>query len=318
MNTDTSPNLSQVRPVHPRAANRGWLARARSAGLVGGALLSFLALGLYASAEGEVMVSQVRLASDCGVTDRTIRNHVRRWERAGLLAGRTRCGPRGLSLYRLAAPDLDAAGVGPGRAHVPLEGRPGPARVGAPTAESERRAVGAPEPARPEPTGRPDRQRLLPSKTEGGREGASSLSPAVSRSHHPRAPWARAPRPLEPSPVPAPSAPRGGAYSPRGAAHPAAAVAAPARPLHGPATGPRPTDPGALSILRGALATLRAAALERSPGGLESPSRRPCARAETAGLLEPLEAPLEAPAEPLETPEGPRPIGELLPPLIRG
>lgn len=307
MNTDTTPQSSQARPVHPRAANRGWLHRARAAGLAGGALLSFLALGLYASAEGEAFVSQVRLAADVGVTDRTIRNHVRRWQRAGLLDARTRVGPRGLTLYRLAAPDLAAAGIGPGLAHVPLDTPPA-------RAESAPRHAEGRWPARAESRRPTDRNRLVPLKTVGGRESVSDLSPAVVPQHHPREPWPRAPRPLAPSAPAAAPAPRGPAYSPRGDAHPAAVAGAPARALHGPATATRPTDAGALSVLRGALVALRAAAVERA--AVERAAS--VTRAESPRPVERAASPSTAPEEPPSRAESPRPVGELLPPLLRG
>lgn len=275
------PDRGAIPPVHPRAANRGWLARARSAGLSAGALLSYVALSLYANADGEAMVSQVRLAHDVGVSERTIRNHRRRWERAGLLEQRQRCGPRGLTLYRLAPPDLDAAGVGPGRQHVPLEPpsapRPGPARVRpetAPsTAESRRLAVGAPAPSSPANPPNSHRQGLLPTKTEGERE-RSELSLAVPTSYDAsaRAPrvWLKAPRPLEERAQNAATpAGRGSAYAARGDAH---AVAQPETPRRPPgatangtgATASQPVEPARhLGTVRAALAEMRKTSTER-------------------------------------------------------
>ncbi len=253
--------------VHPRAANRGWLHRARAAGLTAGALLSYVALSLYANADGEAMVSQTRLAADCGVTDRTIRNHLRRWQRAGLLEARTRCGPRGLTLYRLAPPDLAAAGVGPGRQQVPVSSpapaRPGPARVAPPRPETARKAVGAPEACSPETALHADRNQLVPTKTGGERERlANSLSPSLVAT--PRA-WQRSPAPLAPGGArpAATSTARGSAYAPGSDAHAAASSVTPVRaapaaaPIAG-ATAPTPAPPAAqLGAVRNALAWLR-------------------------------------------------------------
>lgn len=222
------------------------------------------------------MVSQVRLAADTGVSERTIRNHLRRWQRAGLLDERTRCGPRGLTLYRLAPPDLDAAGVGPGRQAVPVEPRPGAARVRpaqpAEAAESQRQAVGAPVMPRAEGGRLPDRQGLLPAKTEGGRE-RSELSPAVSPFSAGAREWPKSPRALEASGnvgarTAAPPTGRGSAYAARGEAHVVAAPATPARPLGAaaPAAGATasPPAPGAhLGTVRAALDDMRRRSRER-------------------------------------------------------
>lgn len=268
------PDRAGIPPVHPRAANRGWLARARAAGLSAGALLSYVALSLYANADGEAMVSQVRLAHDVGVSERTIRNHRRRWERAGLLEQRQRCGPRGLTLYRLAPPDLDAAGVGPGRQHVPLEprpaDRPGPARIRPPAApsaaETQRQAVGAPLYSSPVNAPDAERQKLVPTKTEGGRE-RSELSPAVSPYSAGARVWPKAPRALETSGnvgarTAAPTTGRGSAYAARGDTHAVASSTTPARPLAAAATATgataTPREPGAhLGAVRAALDEMR-------------------------------------------------------------
>jgi len=273
------PDRGAIPPVHPRAANRGWLARARSAGLSAGALLSYVALSLYANADGEAMVSQVRLAHDVGVSERTIRNHRRRWERAGLLEQRQRCGPRGLTLYRLAPPDLDAAGVGPGRQHVPLEPtaapRPGPARVRPETpqstGETQRLAVGAEPPTRPEGEGFSHRKKLLPSKTEGERE-RSELSLAVLTGHDAsaRAPrvWLKAPRALEERAQNAAApAGRGSAYAARGDTHAVAQPETPRRPPGAAASGTgatAPVEPARhLGAVRAALEAMRSTSRAR-------------------------------------------------------
>jgi hypothetical protein len=275
------PDRGAIPPVHPRAANRGWLARARASGLKGGSLLSFLALSLYANADGEAMVSQVRLASDTGVSERTIRNHRRRWERAGLLDERTRCGPRGLTLYRLAPPDLEAAGVGPGRQGVPLEprpaDRPGPARVRPPAApsaaETARQAVGAPLYSSPAISPEAERQKLVPTKTEGGRE-RSELSPAVSPYSAGARVWPKSPRALETSGnvgarTAAPTTGRGSAYAATGDAHAVAKPATPARPLAAAATATgataaAPVEPARhLGTVRAALEAMRSTSRAR-------------------------------------------------------
>lgn len=277
--------------VHPRAANRGWVARARAAGVQGGALLSFVMLSLYANADGEAFVSQTRLANDCGVSDRTIRNHRRRWERARLLEARSRCGPRGLTLYRLAAPDLAAAGVGSyqfaltsptppavgGKAAPMVSGdggeleapRPGAARVRPPQnrPENERRAVGADFSAQSGNGGYPDRNGPVPTKTEGERERselslAKSSIPVASASA--RA-WPKSPATLAPdwTRTAATGTARGTAYAPGGAAHPAASSSPLVRALPAAASatgGPARPAPLAshLAAVRSTLEALRA------------------------------------------------------------